>query len=63
VLSKDPDNIKVIYRIGQSYLGMNEFEKGLDAITKGLQVRLSFVVSFNTLLQIREFGNFTSLGN
>ena len=42
---------------------MNEFEKGLDAITKGLQVRLSFVVSFNTLLQIREFGNFTSLGN
>ncbi|CAG8539995.1 5881_t:CDS:2 [Paraglomus occultum] len=38
VLSKDPDNIKVIYRIGQAYLGMNEFEKGLDAIAKGLKI-------------------------
>ena len=46
MLSKDPDNIKVIYRIGQAYLGMNEFEKGLDAITKGLQVVFRCFISY-----------------
>lgn len=39
VLERDPSNVKAYYRIGQIYMEILEYDKGIDVIKEGLKVK------------------------
>ncbi|RUS14255.1 hypothetical protein BC937DRAFT_94101 [Endogone sp. FLAS-F59071] len=52
VLERDPENVKAFYRLGQAHLSQEEYEEGIAAINKGLEVTYSFIwiLLFSSLL-------------
>ncbi|CAG8516154.1 10058_t:CDS:10 [Ambispora gerdemannii] len=49
-LEQDPNNVKALYRLGQAFLGMNEFDEAIKQVDQGL----SIAPNDNSLKLLRE---------